>query len=235
MENEIVSFYFKGKRPEEFGVFLYDLPEIKSANEKYTQTNISGRMGSLITPSGTTPNIEIKCTLSVLNERVVPIMRDLKEWLLGQGNLSFTETPDSYYEVLWVNHGDVYREIRKYGRFTVTFICTPYEFEITGKESFEIPLSGILNNPFQESMPVYKITGEGMCTLTVNGNEMTANVGQNLTIDTRRMSAYRTDGTVMNTSVTGDYDDLHLLHGSNEISVSSGFQLEVIPYWGWKA
>ena len=34
MENEIVSFYFKGKRPEEFGGFLYDLPDIKSANEK---------------------------------------------------------------------------------------------------------------------------------------------------------------------------------------------------------
>lgn len=235
MGNEVVSFYYKEKRPEEFGVFLYDLPEIKSANEEYTQTNISGRMGSLLTPSGATPNIELKCTLSVLNQRVLPIMRDLKEWLLGQGHLSFTETPDSYYEVLWVNHGDVDREIRKYGRFTVTFICTPYEFEITGKESFEIPLSGILNNPFQESMPVYKITGEGMCTLTVNGNEVTANVGQNLTIDTRRMSAYRTDGTVMNTSVTGDYDKLHLLHGSNEISVSSGFQLEVIPYWGWKA
>ena len=59
MENEVVSFYWKEKRPEEFGVFLYDLPEIKSANEKYTQTNISGRMGSLITPSGTIPNIEI--------------------------------------------------------------------------------------------------------------------------------------------------------------------------------
>lgn len=235
MVKEAVSFYFKEKRPEEFGSFLYDLPEIKSANEKYTQTNIPGRVGSLVTSNGSVQNIEIKCTLSIVNKRFLSTLRNLKEWLLGHGKLSFTETPDSYYEVLWVDHGDIARQVRKYGQFTVTFICIPYEFEITGKESYTLPSSGILNNSFQESMPVYKITGEGMCTLSVNGNEMTANVGQNLTIDTRRMSAYRTDGTVMNTSVTGDYDKLHLLHGSNEISVSSGFQLEVIPYWGWKA
>ena len=71
---------------------------------------------------------------------------------------------------------------------------------------------------------------EGMCTLTVNGNTMTANVGQNLTIDTDRMIAYRSDGTLNNTQVTGNYEDMYLLNGENEISFSGG-ELKVIPNW----
>ena len=67
--------------------------------------------------------------------------------------------------------------------------------------------------------------------LTVNGKTMKATVGQNLTIDTERMLAYRTDGTLMNTSVTGDYEDLYLQAGENEISITSGFSLKIIPNW----
>ena len=73
-----------------------------------------------------------------------------------------------------------------------------------------------------------------MCTLTVNGNEMTANVGQNLTIDTDLMIAYRQDGTLQNTAVTGDYEDLYLVPGDNVISITSGFDLKIIPNWGYE-
>ena len=63
---------------------------------------------------------------------------------------------------------------------------------------------------------------------------MTATVGQNLTIDTEKMLAYREDGELQNTGVTGDYGDLYLLHGENEISISEGFSLSVIPNWGYE-
>ena len=56
------------------------------------------------------------------------------------------------------------------------------------------------------------------------------NVGQNLTIDTDRMIAYRSDGTLNNTQVTGNYEDMYLLNGENEISFSGG-ELKVIPNW----
>ena len=80
-------------------------------------------------------------------------------------------------------------------------------------------------------MPVYKITGNGGCTLTVNGKAMKATVGQNLTINTELMIAYRTDGTLQNGKVTGDYEDLYLLEGENQISITKGFDLKVIPNW----
>ena len=90
-------------------------------------------------------------------------------------------------------------------------------------------------NPFDEARPVYEIIGEGVCELTVNGSAMSANVGQNLTIDTARQCAYRTDGTAQNTAVTGDYTKLYLRTGENAISVSTGFTLRIIPHWGWFA
>ena len=70
-----------------------------------------------------------------------------------------------------------------------------------------------------------------MCTLEVNGNRMTANVGQNLTIDTDRMVAYRQDGTLQNTAVTGKYEDLYLTEGEIDIGISTGFDLKIIPNW----
>ncbi len=59
---------------------------------------------------------------------------------------------------------------------------------------------------------------------------MTANVGQNLTIDTDRMVAYREDEPG-DTAVTGDYEDLYIPQGDVEILVSAGFDLQVTPNW----
>ena len=92
-------------------------------------------------------------------------------------------------------------------------------------------IADVLYNPYALSKPIYMITGEGMCTLTVNGKSVTANVGQNLTINTDLMLAYRKDGTMMNTAVTGDYEDLWLNSGENSITITSGFSLAIIPNW----
>lgn len=71
----------------------------------------------------------------------------------------------------------------------------------------------VVFNPYEISHPIYKITGEGKCTLIVNGKPMIANVGQNLVIDTDRMIAFRKDGTLNNTAVSGEYENLYLMEG----------------------
>ena len=45
------------------------------------------------------------------------------------------------------------------------------------------------------------------------------------------MIAYRTDGIMNNTAVSGDYQDLYLREGSNQIEITAGFDLKVIPNW----
>ena len=112
----------------------------------------------------------------------------------------------------------------------MTFICEPYLFRRDG----DISVTALTFNPYDKCRPVYAITGNGACTLTVNGKSVSATIGQNLTIDTNRMLSFREDGTIMNTSLNGDYEDLWIPHGECSISVSSGYGLEVYPKWGYE-
>lgn len=113
--------------------------------------------------------------------------------------------------------------------FTATFTLAPYEYLVSGKEKYPYELCKF--NQYEICRPTYFITGEGMCTLSVNGKEMTANVGQNLTINTALQLAYRTDGAMQNTQVTGVFTDLYLQSGDNSISITDGFDLKIQPNW----
>ena len=125
------------------------------------------------------------------------------------------------------------REIMRKGRFDVTFTCEGLQYLAAGDTAVTVTSQGTgLYNHYETAQPLYQITGEGVCTLTVNGNAITANVGQNLTIDTDLWLAYRTDsGEMNNTAISGDYEDMYLTPGENTISITNGFDLQVIPRW----
>ena len=155
--------------------------------------------------------------------------RKAKKWLSGSGELEFSDDTDFFYQVYYTNIEACVREMKKKGSFQAVFTCDPFTYLKNGKHEYD--KSEVLYNPYHEAHPMYKITGEGVCGLVVNGQEMKANVGQNLIIDTERMIAYRTDGVMNNAMVSGDYQDLYLKEGSNQIEISSGFSLKVIPNW----
>ncbi|MEG1463198.1 MAG: hypothetical protein RSC48_08800 [Anaerorhabdus sp.] len=228
-----LDIIFNNETGRDHGVFLYDIPIISSSNESYTSTNIAGKRGASIVKTGAIENITISCTFTILNKMFIPNLRDIKGWLRGKGKLVFSETSDTFYDVLFVEHKEVERELLRFGKFTVTFICYPFEFLDSGDTPQLV--NQTIQNYQDESYPEYIIEGEGACALSVNGNEIRANIGQNLIIDTRRLISYRKNGGLMNTAVIGRYSDLHLNHGNNRISITDGFTLMVIPHWGWNA
>ena len=156
-------------------------------------------------------------------------IRDAKNWLTGAGDLKLSDDPGVFYKVKNVELREFERTSRRIGQFEAQFVCSPYTYVYEGQS--EKSLKDVAYNPYALCHPVYKITGNGRCTLTVNGKTLTAEVGQNMTVDTERMLAYRQDGMLQNTAVTGNYEDLYLIHGDNQISVSSGFSVTVIPGW----
>lgn len=227
--DKIYDVQFNDQTASSLGLLLYDYPSFSGARKNYDTYAVAGRLGELVGLDQYKTNLEISCTFSVFHEMFVPKIREIKEWLSGTGKLRLTDTPDSFYKVWKINYGTMERELRSYGRFTITFICTPYEFLDSGQiEADKVPY-----NAYCLSRPIYKIQGSGSCVLAVNGKEMTATVNQNLTIDTERMLAYRDDGTIHNTDVEGNYEDLYLLPGSNEISITSRFGLSIVPNWGY--
>lgn len=220
---------YNGSSAADHGVFLPEYPEISQPEKRYETYTIPGRDGALISNDDSVGNITVNCIFSILDKLFVERIRDIKHWLRGTGKLSFSDSLDLFYEVLVIDYGELERELRRYGQFSVSFTCYPYEFLTNGQKVF----SNLAYNPYDLCKPIYKITGEGNYTLTVNGKTIAANVGQNLTIDSRNMIAYREDGTLMNTSITGKYEDLWIPHGNVNISISGG-TLSIIPQWGYR-
>lgn len=228
---QIFDFNFKNDTCKKHGVYIVRRPNIPAPKRMLTTIQIPGRDGIVVVDDGTYENIEITveinymCNANEWHER----FRDCKRWLRGNGFLSFSDDDRYCYAVDFCQIETNERDSVRIGKFTVVFSCKPYQFLKTGL--FEMPLKNSIYNQYEISHPIYKIAGEGVCTLAVNGNTVTANVGQNLTIDTDLQIAYRNDGTIMNTAITGKYQNLYLQEGNNDLSISNGFSAKIIPKW----
>ncbi len=225
------SVLFHGERCEDYGIFPVKRPDMPTPSKDRETIIIPGSSGIMIRDNRRYELVELPVEFNFLseadewNER----FRRAKRWLSGSGELEFSDDADYFYKVYYAEMGICEREMKRIGRFKAEFFCEPFTYLKSGKREYD--KSEVLYNLHHEAHPVYKITGEGVCELTVNGRKMRANIGQNLVIDTERMIAYRTDGTMNNTAVSGDYQDLYLKEGENRIEIKSGFQLKVIPNW----
>ncbi len=229
------EYYFEdqnGIRSVDKHIFMEEYPSIKLGQEVLRSTTIPGR-GNVWKRTGTYEDTEISMLLDVNTSWTKPGRMDAytaaRRFLQDCRTITFCDAPAYFYKVKKVELGKVAQYTDNAGDFDVLIICSPGVYLKDGIK--EYAPAAVQENPYSECRPIYKLTGEGMCTLKVNGKAMTANVGQNLTIDTDRMIAYRTDGTMQNTAVSGDYDGLYLIPGHNAISVTDGFGLKVIPNW----
>lgn len=154
-----------------------------------------------------------------------------KEWLYNGigGRLILSDDPQYFYKVKNIAIKSTDRFVKTMGEIAVEFTCAGCQYLLEGTK--EMNIAQVLDNRYYISHPIYKITGEGACTLTVNGKTMKVNVGQNLTIDTERKLSYRQDNAIANTAVTGDYEDMYLFRGKNSITITNGFGLKIIPNW----
>lgn len=228
------SFIFNNQSSSDLTAFVVNRPNIPVANEDVKTYNVPGRNGTLTVKEGTYPDIQIVIPMVYTStaDKFAETFRNLKTWLLSEidNKLSFSDDEGFFYVVKKVVISENKRTKRYIGNFTVTFTCEPYLYAVSGSEFVSVDSS--LFNPYCVSHPVYKIIGEGACTLTVNGKQFYVNVGQNAIIDTDRMITCREDGTLQNSISTGDYEDLYLNPGDNTILITEGFELTVKPKWG---
>lgn len=214
-------------------IFATNHPAIPAAVEKITEKEVPGRNGTLHIKSGTFQNTEIPVEFNYIgkkeqwNER----WRMAKQWLSAtDATLSFGDDSEFFYKISRVILGSNARVSEKIGRFSAGFITKDgLSYYKSGKN--EMTISEAKNNPGIVTQPNYIITGEGVCTLTVNGKTMKANVSKDIVINTELMLAYHLDKTSQNTAVSGNYEDLYLQEGMNEISVTEGFECKIIPNW----
>jgi predicted phage tail component-like protein len=222
-----------GKNNTHVGILVANRPSIPAPEYSYNEIDIPGRDGNLYEEIGNINDITISisfvfiCDPSKWQDR----FRNAKRWLLEKkdNKLILGDDAGYFYKVKHTIINASERKVIESGEFDVDFICEGYNYLIEGQNKKSI--KDVLYNPYAVCHPTYLITGEGRCTLNVNGRIMTANVGQNLTINTDLMLAYRTDGTMQNTAITGDYEEMYLKEGDNTISLSNGFNIKIIPNW----
>ena len=224
---------YGGIRGSSIKIYARERPDIPAARIRREQIIIPGRDGVVYQSDGTFEPTEIEILFNYIGKESewTDRWRVAQRWLEKENTKLRFSDDDGYF--FWIDHVELdenERTTRRIGNFTATFMTRDGLYYLNSGLR-EHSKEEIQWNPYETSHPIYKITGEGMCTLEVNGNRMTANVGQNLTIDTDRMVAYRQDGTLQNTAVTGKYEDLYLTAGEIDIGISTGFDLKIIPNW----
>lgn len=223
--NEILSSSMK--------VYAKERPSIPAVKPRRTEITIPGRDGSLYRYEDAYDPTEITVAFNFVSNEMewMAKWRQVQNWLGSRNSkLLFGDDGEVFYKIAYVDLSEIERTTARIGNFTATFVTRDGLCYLQSGEK-EYPIADVRFNPYGISKPIYKITGEGNCILKVNGKSMKANVGQNLTIDTDRMLAYREDGSVQNTAVSGNYEELYLKKGTNSISISSGFALKIIPNW----
>ena len=223
---------YAGMLGSTYKVFATDLISSPAAEPNLEEVKLSGRDGTIYRWDGTYKSKQIKIPFNYIGpaERWNDRWRMIKQWLSARNTtLRFSGDSDFFYRITYTSLDENERTTERIGNFTATFnTLDGLQYLMSGQ--MEYPYKEVEWNPYIECHPTYKITAEGMCELNVNGKIMTANVGQNLTIDTDRMIAYRSDGTLNNTKVSGNYEDLYLKPGENSIDFTGG-TLVVVPNW----
>lgn len=224
---------FKEIRSTTMGVAVTRRPDIPAPQPRGEFIQVAGRDGSLFQTDGTFDDIPIPIPLNFVRgpEIWMETYRRVKNWITGAGKLKMSDDPEWFYKCKSASIQTTERRARAGGFVDTTFICDPYQYQEAGQIAQEP--EEVLLNPYATAKPIFYITGEGVCALTVNGTTLTANVGQNLTVDTDRMVAYRTDKTIQNTAINAgtDYTRLWLQPGKNEIEITNGFALKIAPNW----
>ncbi|HIY17906.1 MAG TPA: hypothetical protein IAA44_00700 [Candidatus Blautia avistercoris] len=229
-----IKYYFENEQGNsaDYGILFPTLPVITLGQEQTELKEIAGRKGTLAVDTGIYSDTVIQNSVELRVRKrgdLDPAYLRAVQWIRKSRKVVYKDAENYFYKVKKVEVGEPSHDTDYNCTFDFTFTCEPGVY-ISGGER-EMEKAEVLYNPYSLCEPIYYITGEGYCILIVNGKTMNANVGQNLTIDTERMLAYREDGTLQNTQVTGDYEDLYLQPGENTITITSGFDLKIIPNW----
>lgn len=224
---------YSGVTDQSVGCHAKTRPSVPAPVRDVAVTRIAGRDSGFYDADRTFADIAIPITFSFSDrnpDRWAGIYRAVKAWLLSgdNGNLYFSDDPGYHYRVRNVVITSTERVTRRIGEVTATFYCEGYQYLDSGDT--QINLSSTVYNDYSLCKPTYSISGTGSCTLTVNGKKMVMTVSRSIVIDTERMIA-TSAGNWVNTTVTGDYEDLWLKPGANSLSISSGFTCRITPYW----
>lgn len=206
-------------------------PSISYGKKQFTQTAIPGKRGTLTESDGTYSDTVVTISCDITDIECVDIKyTEFVSELQKSSKLVLGDLEAWHFKVKRIEVSDFDKYSDMSIAFTISFTCDPGLYLSSG-DCFSKVIENSIGNPLSLAEPVYKLVGEGYCDFKVNGHTIIANVSGALYIDTERMISYREDGSIVNTSINGNYDDMYLNPGVNTFIVPNNFELYVKPNW----
>lgn len=228
------NIFYNGESCKDVGLSVISRPTIPVPEREYDTIKVEGRDGELHRDKKTYKDIEIPISFNFVSKTPdvwAQDLRKVKKWLYsGKDNrLILSDDPEYYYKVKKAVMSDTERTAKRKGKFEIVFTCESYMYRVDGQDEKEI--GEYLYNPYMKSQPVYKIYGNGEITLEVNGNQVTAEVTEQLNIDTKLEICYNAANEISNAALTGKYEGLYLQEGDNNFKYTEGFKVVLVPNW----
>ena len=220
------------------GLLISSLAPISKPLVRTQVDTVDGRDGDIVTPLGFSAYdkvIKIGLTHNYDIDEII-------EYFNSSGVVTFSNEPDKYYKYAIYEQIDFERLIR-FKTAEVTLHVQPFKFSNTEtvKEfySFQTPATfNIYNSGNIYSRPIIKLRATGDVTLSLNGSDILViafgDTAQYITIDCEQMNAYNSQNILLNRLVTGNYDNIKLNKGSNEIGLTGSVTVFMIKkYSRW--
>ena len=205
------------------GLLITDLPPISKPLMRTLEDIVDGRDGDIITPLGYSAYDKVVKIALTYGYNV----DDIIAFFSGSGRVVFGNEPDKFYNYSIYEQFDLERLINfKTGE--VTFHCQPFKYsDEDNKRTYtfeDSPRSiNIRNNGNIYSRPKLTLTGSGNVYISLNGvSLLSLTLGattQTIIIDSVEMNAISPSGVLLNRLVSGNYDNIRLKTGSNELDI----------------
>lgn len=223
-------FTFKDISSLDKNITIKKTPPFSKPKLRGEKISIPGRHGSLFFSEESYDDVVMPIECFVKSDNLAEAARDIKGWLNGEGNLSFSEDPEVFYKAKVVNYFDISYLIRNYGEFVVLMDLEPFSYKL-GVQDLTLIEGGTIYNPGTiESQPIITIYGNGNLAITINGNSINLNgISGSIVIDSVLQDAY-SGSSNLNNQMSGDFPIFKV--GANTISWSGAVSYIVVkPNW----
>lgn len=207
---------WNGVRSDQFGIEIEKFPNYARPQRKFDKYTIPGRNGDIVVMQDAWENVEQQYEIIAGDgeQSSVPgYFATIADWLCSPtGYCELWDDFDPGYFRLAYFSGNFDVEalsVGQYGRTTVTFICKPQRYLVSGREQVEFTATGqLFNFTSYRAQPLIFVQG------TTNGNG-TVTIGQTvytitgipakgLYIDCDSMNCYDGDGANANSKVSSN-------------------------------
>lgn len=161
---------------------------------------------------------------------------DVIEYFNTEGQITFSNEPDKYYNFTTLNQIDFEKLIR-FKKAKITMHVQPFKYStVESKKTFTFSSENqsitVRNNGNIYSKPILTLYGSGTIELSLNGTQVfTINLNGSMVLDTQSQNAYDpTTKDFLNRAVIGDFKNLYLKVGKNTISWTGNVTQVEISY-----